>query len=186
MFTARKVAQMAAFFATRQGGRIYILKLIKLMYLADRESISRYGSPITFDSFFSLDNGPILSRTLNLISGLLEGSEAAAWDEWIRDRSNHMVSATQDNLKREDLDELSEADLEVIEHVWAQFGKMDRWTIRDYTHDHCSEWEHPQGSRKEICDRDILIAVGADEDKASELSDDILAQRNLDKIFASL
>ena len=66
MFTTRKVAQMAAYFAECSGGTINILKLIKLMYLADRESMHRHGTPISFDRFVSMDHGPVPSQSLNL------------------------------------------------------------------------------------------------------------------------
>jgi len=89
MFAARKVGQMAAYFADRQGGKINILKLMKLLYLADRESMARHDEPISFDRFVSMDQGPVLSRTYDLINGSYPQRIAADWDEWISDRENH-------------------------------------------------------------------------------------------------
>jgi len=45
------------------------LKLMKLLYLADRESMRRNGRPISGDRYVSMDHGPVLSQTLNLING---------------------------------------------------------------------------------------------------------------------
>jgi len=185
MFTARKVAQMAAVFTSKQGGTINVLKLSKLLYLADRESMNRYGMPISFDNVVSMDNGPVLSKTLDLLNGSVGGPDGAKWDEWISDRENHNVSLRRE-FNRQDLDEISDVDLEVLDTVWSQFGKMDRWTIRDYTHEHCPEWKDPKGSAYPIDDKDILIAVGKPPEEASALAENIRAQRNLDQILSSL
>jgi uncharacterized phage-associated protein len=42
-----------------------MLKLLKLMYLADRKSLLETGVPITGDSISALDKGPVLSQTYN-------------------------------------------------------------------------------------------------------------------------
>lgn len=76
MFTAETVAQIAAFFTHKEGGASKLLKLIKLMYLSDRESMRRHGYPISFDNFVSMEHGPVLSRTLNLISNNKHASDA--------------------------------------------------------------------------------------------------------------
>ena len=47
MFNERKVAQIAAYFLHRRGGCMSHLKLMKLMYLADREAFNRFGRSIT-------------------------------------------------------------------------------------------------------------------------------------------
>ena len=47
MFNERKAAQVAAWFLRRSGRRMAHLKLMKLMYLADREALNEFGFPIT-------------------------------------------------------------------------------------------------------------------------------------------
>lgn len=185
MFTARKVAQMAAVFARHQGGNINVLKLMKLLYLADREAMRRYGLPISFDSIVGMPHGPVLSQTLNLVNGSANPKQAALWEEWMSDRDNHDLCVRR-NFERNDLDELSDSDIDVLDTVWAQFGKMDKWAIRDYTHDHCPEWKDPQGSVLQISDEAVLLAVGKDPAEAESLARDIQAQRDLDSVFAKL
>ncbi len=185
MFTHSKVAQIAAVFTHKHGGTISILKLIKLMYLADRESMSRYGLPISFDRLVSMDHGPVLSRTYDLINGTLDAPGAAKWDEWISVRENHDVSLKR-KFQRPDLDELSDADLEVIDAVWSRFGKMDKWTLRDYTHDHLGEWQDPEGSSVPIKEQDVFLALGMNAEEAEHLACDIEAERGLDRILDRL
>lgn len=81
MFTGETIAQMAAYFMDKEEERqMEVLKLIKLLYLADRESVDRYGEPISFDKMVRMVHGPVLSRTLNLINGFVRGKDAAQWD----------------------------------------------------------------------------------------------------------
>jgi uncharacterized phage-associated protein len=182
MFSARKVGQMAAYFARRQGGQINILKLMKLLYLADRESMAQHGSPISFDKFVAMDHGPVLSRTLNLINGTYPEQIAADWDEWISDRENHQIACNRD-FSRDDLDQLSDADLDVLNVVWREFGHMNQWDLRDYTHQHITEWTNPNGSSLPIREVDILRAVGVSQTEAERLAEEIRAEHQIDRAF---
>lgn len=180
MYTHRKVAQIAAVFASKSGGAINLLKLMKLMYLADRESIARHGLPISFDRYVSMGQGPVLSRTLDLINGNIDGFGGAQWQEWIGDRENFLVTKVR-LFERSDLDQLSDADLEILDEIWKKFGKLDQWTLRDYTHKHCSEWKDPDHSSIPIEDKEIFIALGYDESEAVELADEIEGERAIDR-----
>ncbi|HUX90239.1 MAG TPA: Panacea domain-containing protein [Gallionellaceae bacterium] len=184
MFNERKVAQMAAFLLRKQNDRMPHLKLMKLLYLADRESMGRFGAPISGDRIVAMPHGPVLSMTLNLMDGDVESSPGG-WDGLISDKENHELSLKH-AITRDDLDELSQADIDVLEAVWAQFGHMDKWTIRDYTHDHCPEWTDPNGSSNPIPYESVFRALGQPADVAMELSARIESERTLDKIFATL
>lgn len=184
MFDERKVAQMAAFLLAKGGGKMSHLKLMKLLYLSDRESMARYGMPISGDRIVSMPHGPVLSMTLNLTNGDVE-SAPGGWESLISDKENHELSLKKP-VDVNELDELSPADLEVLESVWNQFGGMDRWTIRDYTHDHCPEWHDPHGSSLPIPYERIFRALGRPEAEARELGARIESERTLGQIFASL
>lgn len=145
-FNARKAAQVVAFFADKEGGKINVLKLAKLVYLADRAFMAEYDSPILHDQLVSMEHGPVNSITLNLINGLVESAD---WDAFVTDRERHDVGAAR-AIEPGILDELSEAELEVLNAVWARFGHMDPYAIRDYTHEYCPEWEDPEGSSAPI------------------------------------
>jgi uncharacterized phage-associated protein len=185
VFNERKVAQMAAYLLKRRGGTMSHLKLIKLLYLADREALNSYGASISGDSFFSLPNGPVLSRTLNLMAGVIE-SETQGWETWISDRAEHQVSLRQD-FELDALDYLSRADIDILDSVWQQFGTMTRWQLVEYTHSgNCPEWENPNGSSAPISNIKIFSALGKSTEDATLLASDIEAEKTIDRIFASL
>lgn len=179
MFTGEKTAQMAAYFMDKEEKRqIEILKLIKLLYLADRESTDRYGEPISYDKMVAMDHGPVLSRTLDLINGFVSDDDGAQWDAWISDRRSHSV-ALRRSAAREHLDQLSDADIEVLSAIWKRFGQLSKWQIRDYTHDHLSEWSKPEGTSHPISEYRLLRALGRSEREARETAAVIREQRQL-------
>lgn len=184
MFNERKVAQMAAYLLHKRGGRMSHLKLMKLLYLADREALAVYGLPISGDCMVAMPHGPVLSMTLNLMDGDVE-SAPNGWESWISDKENHELSLKHD-IAVDDLDELSPADLDVLEMVWVKFGHMSRWEIRDYTHKHCTEWKDPNGSSMPISDKHVFRALGRKDEETAELCARIEAERAVDKIFAAL
>ena len=165
--------------------QIKILKLIKLLYLADRESIDRFGEPISYDKMVSMDHGPVLSRTLDLINGCVSGNDGAQWDAWISDRKSHSV-ALKKIAARDCLDQLSDADIEVLSAVWDQFGQMGDWEISEYTHDHLGEWRDPRGSSLPISEYRLLVALGRDAQEAKEIAGDIREQRKLNRIVSEI
>jgi len=182
MFNDRKAGQVAAFFVDAQGGRMDVIKLVKLIYLADREFMDRYGLPITFDRLVAMPHGPVNSRTYECIQGAVDCS---GWEEWIADRQGHAVELRK-QAPRAALDELSDAEIEALQAVWQRFGHLNKWGIRDWTHDHCAEWRDPDGSSLPIDYADVFRALGRDDTAAADLANRLESYRQIDKLFASL
>jgi uncharacterized phage-associated protein len=174
----RKAAQVAAFFALKERGEIYVLKLVKLMYLADRRFMQLYDVPILNDQLVSMEHGPVNSISYNYLNGALESDD---WNDFLDDRASHRVSIARQDLDVQSLDELSRAELRVLGDVWNEFGHMGRFEIRDYTHDHCPEWEDPNGSSAPIPYSRVLNFLG--KQNSAELEDRILAERQVAASF---
>ncbi|WP_235203000.1 Panacea domain-containing protein [Pseudomonas syringae] len=183
IFSEQKVAQMAAYFLQRRGGRMAYIKLMKLLYLADRESMDRYSAPMSHDSHVSMAQGPVLSATLNLITGQIE---SPAWRSWVTSEAKFEVSLSRELKDLELLDELSNADLEIMDHVWEQFGKMKRWELVDYTHDHLPEWVDPGRSSTPINPRAVFRALGRDEQQADLLARELFERKSLGRAVSEL
>jgi uncharacterized phage-associated protein len=179
-YDVRKAAQVAAFFAKAAGGKINVLKLVKLIYLADREAMGAFDAPILHDKFVSMDHGPVNSVTLNHINGLAE--EKKEWSEFITDRHGHFVALTSDDLNIRDLDELSKAEIKVLRYIWERFSEMDGFALAEYTHKNCPEWEDPHGSSTPIPIERIFKFLG--KTSGIELAAKIEAERLTDILFA--
>ncbi len=181
MINERKLAQMAAFFIWKQGSRISHLKLMKLLYLSEQEAVRLYAMPMINDNLVAMPHGPALSITLNLMDGDME-SQINGWEEWISDKENHELS-TKKKISREILDELSEAEFQLLENIWEKFGGMTQWEIRDYTHKQCSEWEDPHGSSRPISYKKLCKALGYSDDQSSLIEKNIQDQKQISNYF---
>lgn len=178
-YNPRKAAQTIAYFAIRSGGELPILKAVKLVYLSDRESISNYGFPIQDERLVSMPHGPVNSSTYSYIQGEKRDADTSGWSEFLSDRANFVVGLSRADISEDDLDELSDADLDVLETIWGKFGGMDRWTLRDWTHDsnNVPEWEDPNGSSSEIPLERIMKYIGIENPEQS--ADAVLRHRQL-------
>lgn len=174
MLSEQKVSQIAAFFLSRKDEAMPHLKLIKLMYLADRLSMARFGVPLSDDRAYSMPHGPVLSRSLNLMKGLVLSSD---WSYWVSPLSHHRLSLARPLSDLDDLDELSPADIAVLNDVWAEFGHYTQFELRDLTHDGLTpEWEDPKGSSREINPVTVFRMMG-DSDEVAALKAKNLAER---------
>jgi uncharacterized phage-associated protein len=176
-YNERKAAHVAAFFAIKAGGKINILAMTKLAYLGDREFLKLYDSPILFDRLVSMPHGPVDSLMYSLSSGQMQSAD---WDAHMQSIGNYML-ACRNGLTTDDLDELSDAEMGALEGVWNQFGHLDRWALRDYTHDNCDEWEDPHGSSNPIPYSRVLKVLG--KDHAEDIADRIESERSLARIM---
>jgi uncharacterized phage-associated protein len=160
----KKITQVVAHLLSRANGRMNHMKIVKLMYLAEREAIIRWGSPITFDRFYCLPHGPVLSRTLDMINGLVPESECAYWDEFIDKRVVHSVAL----LKPAEKGSLSDREVTLLDEVFNTHGHKDQWTLRDETH-LLPEWRDPNGSALSFSIGDILRAVNRNPQEIEEI-----------------
>ena len=153
------------------------LKLMKLLYLSDREAIDRFNRPISDDSMVSMEHGPVLSRTLDLMKQKIPSD---GWSYWVTPPAHtYDVSLNRGVTDWDDLDELSRADLEVLEAVWLKFGHMNRYELRDYTHDCLPEWENPGRSSQPIEPALLLRALGRASDVANEQARELQERKKL-------
>lgn len=159
LFNERKAAQAAAYLLYRAGRPLSVLKLMKLLYLAERRSFEKHGAPMIGDRLVSMDHGPVLSRVYNHMNGEIPSADKG-WEYWISDRAGHDL-ALRRNLRSpgKELLELSDADQAILEETWKKFGRMHQWRLRDYTHRYCPEWTDPEGSMIPMEPEEFLAAL---------------------------
>ncbi|MBA5249749.1 MAG: DUF4065 domain-containing protein [Gammaproteobacteria bacterium] len=170
-----KISQVAGYILSKENNQtMSILKLMKLLYFVDRASLVEYGCPVSYDNMVAMPFGMVLSNTYNLASGTVR-SEPNGWESWISDKQNHEVSLKKRNTNTESFDELSEADIEIVDEVWQQYGDKNQWELADMQHDPkiCPEWKDPQGSSIPVSYGDIFLSFGLDKDIALSLSQEI-------------
>jgi uncharacterized phage-associated protein len=167
-FNERKATQSAARLLQLRGGRMSYLKLIKLLYLADREALLRWGRPITTDRFVSMERGPVLSRLLDLVTDGDDPGAPCIWTEHISAPANYEVELKSEPGR----DELSDAEIELLDEIFKKYGSKSRWELVEMMHK-LPKWKDPQGSAIPITFRDILKAGGKTELEIAAIEDEL-------------
>lgn len=172
-YREEKATQAAAYLLRKEGGAMNHMKLIKLLYLADRISIVRRGRPITFDWSYAMPHGPVLSITLNKINDACE-EERTYWRSMISERVGNTVKA----IGPPDRDQLSDLDIEALDEIYEQYGAMNQWKLREFSHT-LAEWSDPHGSSVQIPIEQILRVEGFSEEEIDEMLEGVRAEQAL-------
>lgn len=171
MFDIEKATQVAAYLLWKKGGRMSSRKLMRMMYLAEKQFILEYGERLTGDKMVSMPSGPVLSSVYDCFLG---GSPY--WNEWICNPGKYELAINDSiDVKADDpleaLNELSKADQGILDSVFECLEKKTRWEIVELTHDpeFCPELEDPHGSSYPIRCKDLLIKNGKTEEEANAI-----------------
>jgi uncharacterized phage-associated protein len=121
-------------------GKADKIKLVKLMYLADKYHLIRYGRTISNDDYYAMEHGPVgttVKDVLSLDSFNISSKGYKYASKLLRKIDENIFEANPDaNIS---FDMLSETDREALDFVINEFGKMRQWQLRDYTHKY-PEW----------------------------------------------
>lgn len=169
-FNETKATQAAAYLLKLEGGRMNYMKLIKLLYLADRKALLTWRRPVTTDRYVSMKCGPVLSRVYGFIS---QGSGNSLWEAVISRYGQYEVSLEYDPGDSD----LSEADITVLDEIFFEYGKISNTRLVDLTHE-LPEWRNPGRSSTPISYGDILKAGGANESEIGTFENELASARN--------
>lgn len=150
------------------------MRLVKLLYLAERESLARLGHPLVGDRYYALDQGPILSGVLDLCKHTSNGIWAAQIE-----RSGLWAVRLK---AAPDLGPLSPAEVTILEDVSKAHRDRDQWELSTLMHG-LAEWTNPRGSRIKIAPVDILTALGKTPEQIRDILDDAAAHARFDAVF---
>ncbi len=163
-FNEAKATQAAARILKLRGGQMHYIKLIKLLYLLDREALLRWGRPITTDRCVAMKKGPVVSEILDLIREEPEPGEGSIWHTYISSPKDYEVALLADAPA----DELSRAEEDLITEIFAKYGHMNRWDLVRFCHN-LPEWQDPGARSVPIEYSDILRAEKRPPEEVAEI-----------------
>ena len=134
----KKATQALNLLARKKDGKINKMKAIKLIFLADRLHLRKYGRPIVGDRYWAMKLGPVGSLTKNVAELSSISEEALTYaKKYIKpiDEKKQVIAS----LKQEDLSVFSKTDLECIESVYKKFSDKDQFELAEITHEF-PEW----------------------------------------------
>ncbi len=164
-FNSTKSAQAAAVLLKRNNGSMDKYLFIKMLYIADRESLKKWNEPITGDLPVSMELGPVLSIIYNLTKG--ESIEHRPfWSPFVSDADKQ---TNQICIKGEPgRDHLSNNELALLDSVYEKFKNYTWKQMKDYCHAF-EEYEDVGKSSKVIPFDKILSAVGKTPEEIQEI-----------------
>lgn len=145
MFSKETTVQALAYLVRNSGQGLSKLVLLKLVYLADRYHLRKYGRTILGDRYFAMQYGPVASKTKNVIEGGLRDEYAARYVrvDMIphKPRGFQFVSA----VGNEPLDWISETEAEALDAALKIWRTCDN--LVGFTHEF-PEWKKHEGALK--------------------------------------
>ena len=157
-FDEEKTTQAAAYILKLNNGRMDYMKLVKLLYNIDREAINEWVRPVTFDDFYSLPKGLVVSNTLDKAEKPASISKTY-WNRFIQTRGyeNSLLPGTECGIDR-----LSPAEIRLIEKVYNAYKDKDQYEMESEHHnpDLFPEYTNPNGSCIYTTYEKVLAVLG--------------------------
>lgn len=133
-FDVEKGVAALAFLSQATAESMY--SLLKMMYLADKLHLQRYGRFIAGDRYCAMKQGPVPSNAYGIFQHLRGEAKRPQFDVAAnyfdyRPDQDHAVTLKQ----APDLDELSAGELDCLETIVDTYRKYGKWAVRDLSHD---------------------------------------------------
>ena len=153
-FDFETAKHIVGYFLWKAGGTMSYLKLLKLVYLADRKALLETGKTLTGDSYSAMKLGPVPYFTYNYLKQDMFPSD------WIEHKKFDVRLKKEVDSKDplETFELLSPMAQDILESIWEKYGKMGKYNLSKLTHTICPEWEKCKDDSIELSD--ILKAEG--------------------------
>jgi hypothetical protein len=126
-FQPEKAIAVMGYILTRLGPTDRV-KLMKMIYLADREHFIRTGVPITGDRQCAMDYGPVPSQCLNLL-----GDASPLPRDYVF-RYLHLNDFRVEMREAPSFDQLGDSERAVLDEIISSAGPKDVWKLVRETH----------------------------------------------------
>jgi uncharacterized phage-associated protein len=178
-FDLTRTIQAAAILLRKHPARrMEYIRLLKLLYISDREMLAQHGYTITGDEAVAMKKGPVLSRTYDLLKG--EGHGATVWGNFIQTEGYQAVLRRKTGRGK-----LSAAALAKLKEVSDRYRNMATDDLIDETHK-LREWKKvfPPGSRSSHpIPWELVLKAQGKAELIPEVEKDERASALFDRIF---
>jgi uncharacterized phage-associated protein len=153
---------------------------IKMLYLADKESMLKWEEPITGDSLASMRYGPVLSTIYDLTKGDLP-TLREYWQRYISDAD---CDANRISLKEDPgVRDLSKAEIAILDSVFEKFRNFSFGAMKDHIHS-LPEYEEVVAGSKDMTVEHLLRTNGKSPGEIQEAERRHVQMRVAEMLFA--
>jgi len=148
-------------------------RFFKILYFADREHLSKYGRPITGDTYIKMEYGPVPTNLYNIFLSVKNNKRFQKKDmkEYFTVLDYHVNAE-----KKANLDFLSKTDVAELNKSIALYGTASFNELSSISHG--IAWKLAKDNRK-IAIENILLEAGEDNEYISYIVEDINFQKSL-------
>jgi len=131
-------------------GEMDKLKIVKLIYFADKWQLIAAGRTITNDDYLAMRHGPAGSMVLNVLNRNEEYLEREQLEYMDRYILQVKLGGSNYKFMNRDMyyDQFSESDENALKKIGERFKSLDTWDIVDLTHKY-PEWKQFEDELKE-------------------------------------
>ncbi len=182
-FNEKKATQSAALFLKIAEQKMNFMVLIKYLYLMERKALSTWGRSVTYDTFYSMKNGPVLSKVLDLIHEEPPPDEPRYWPKFISPPSNYKVELNEDP----GTDSLSVAEKNLIHKIFEEYKDYleKPFGFVTFLHGILPEWERRDSGRSLITIESMLHANNKSSDEIKEVEEELRHLGHIQSVFGT-
>jgi uncharacterized phage-associated protein len=176
-FNFDKTVQAAGVLLRLENGQMGRRRLLKFLYIADRELLAETARPLTGDTGYAMKHGPVLSRVYDLIKG--NGSRAAEWEKHIRSEG-YLVKLVLDPGRGK----LSRGEMDKLHEISSRYRDLEDEELSEVTHGF-GEWkDHYLGdSGSYLIPWKQMLAAQGKSDMIEAVVEEEEAHHYLDQVF---
>lgn len=136
-FDFAKTLQAAAVLLDTDNGQMGYMRLLKLLYIADRELLAETGRPLTGDRVLAMKQGPVLSRVFDLIKG--QTAQADEWSDYLHTEAYKVLLK-----KKPGRGKLSKREVQKLHTLSERYRQLEDFDLSELTHQFAEWQEHFQ------------------------------------------
>ena len=166
----------------REEGKVATrLRILKLLYIADRQALQASGTPILASKLVAMKHGPLHSEVLDLING--KHPDEPKWSHYFSNQGRNIKLAEEPGVGK-----LSRFEIDILSQAVKDRLMRDDWCVADETHSF-EEWikNYPcpnENTSRPIPIESVIDAVGRGSDK-EEILRDLQTTDAFDRFFST-
>ncbi len=176
MVSDEKILQSVDYFAWKLGKPCSKLVILKLLYLADRWHLRKYGRTVSGDEYYAMKLGPVASRAKRLIEKNFNGIPDAQTFVSVEKESGYEEIRS---VAKPDLDWLSETDRMALDAAIEALKKCGARNIVEFVHSF-PEWKKQEpklndgANRAEMDFKDFFLPCPQKDREYCDATDELV------------
>lgn len=191
-FDQEKTVAAVVYLASKGLPGLTKYKVCKLLFLADKYHLVRYGRPITGDRLNAMEHGPIPSRTLDILTSVIKED----FDGWMGDATAKMLAGYLEvqrvyynprfrAAQQPPAGILSDSDMAAIDAIVREHGNKTFEELKAMTHElyaYQKAWSERTNNAPIIAYEDLFEE---DDDALEGAREEMLENHQLRKAFGN-